>query len=165
MKKVFITILCIVILCGGYYIYTNSKKPGKYDELAQCIEKSGTKFYGAFWCPHCQAQKALFGKSAKKLPYVECALYKSEETKLKDQVLTAYKAGTYTGPFKQELDDMKQKGFLEKWYPSRNEICAEKKIEGYPTWILADGTVIPVENTAGVTLKTLAEKTSCRLPE
>ena len=28
--------------------------------------------YGAAWCPHCQAQKALFGSSFKYIPYVEC---------------------------------------------------------------------------------------------
>jgi thiol-disulfide isomerase/thioredoxin len=43
------------------------------NQFAQCITDSGAKFYGAFWCPHCQATKALFGKSAKKLPYIECS--------------------------------------------------------------------------------------------
>ncbi len=38
-----------------------------------CINDSGAKFFGAFWCPHCQNQKALFGSSAKLLPYVECS--------------------------------------------------------------------------------------------
>ncbi len=47
--------------------------PGKYDVFAQCIADSGATFYGAFWCPHCQAQKKLFGSSAKLLPYVECS--------------------------------------------------------------------------------------------
>jgi thiol-disulfide isomerase/thioredoxin len=47
--------------------------PSKYDGLATCIKDSGTTFYGAFWCPHCQAQKALFGTAEKLLPYVECS--------------------------------------------------------------------------------------------
>jgi len=46
---------------------------GKYDAFAQCIKASGATFYGAFWCPHCQAQKALFGDSVHFLPYVECS--------------------------------------------------------------------------------------------
>ena len=49
------------------------KTPGKYDQLAQCLKDSGATFYGAFWCPHCQSQKAVFGKSAKLLPYEECS--------------------------------------------------------------------------------------------
>ena len=46
---------------------------GKYDELATCLKDEGAVFYGAFWCPHCQAQKKLFGSSAKLLNYVECS--------------------------------------------------------------------------------------------
>lgn len=165
MKRILIVIVCIAVLSAGYFIYSNSKKPGKYDQFAQCLEEKGAVFYGAFWCPHCQAQKALFGKSAKKLPYVECALYKSEENQLKDKVLKEYNTGTYTGIYKAELDQAKSLGKLQAWYPRSTEICTEKKIEGYPTWILADGTRLPVENAAGVTLKTLSEKTSCPLPQ
>src|SRR3989344_2470389 len=47
--------------------------PGKYDTFAQCLSDKGATFYGAFWCPHCQAQKKLFGNSARLLPYVECS--------------------------------------------------------------------------------------------
>ena len=48
--------------------------PGKYDQFAQCLADKGAKFYGAFWCPHCQNQKRMFGsKSAKLLPYTECS--------------------------------------------------------------------------------------------
>ncbi len=43
-----------------------------YDGFAQCIADAGAKFYGAYWCPHCQDQKKLF-KNSKKLPYVECS--------------------------------------------------------------------------------------------
>jgi thiol-disulfide isomerase/thioredoxin len=48
-------------------------KPGKYDQFARCLTDKGAKFYGAFWCSHCQAQKRMFGRSAKLLPYVECS--------------------------------------------------------------------------------------------
>lgn len=40
--------------------------------LAIHLHDSGAKFYGAYWCPHCQQQKEAFGASAKRLPYVEC---------------------------------------------------------------------------------------------
>lgn len=42
-------------------------------KLAQCLTKNGVKFYGAFWCSHCQKQKKLFGQAVKELPYVECS--------------------------------------------------------------------------------------------
>ena len=41
--------------------------------IATHLEKTGAKFYGAYWCPHCQQQKSLFAAAAKRLPYVECS--------------------------------------------------------------------------------------------
>jgi len=40
--------------------------------LARHLRESGAVMYGAYWCPHCSEQKALFGDAAKDLPYVEC---------------------------------------------------------------------------------------------
>lgn len=74
-----LTKIVIGVLIGGvigligYGIY-DYRQPGKYDDFAQCIKDSGATFYGAFWCPHCQDQKKIFGKSAKLLPYIECSL-------------------------------------------------------------------------------------------
>ncbi len=74
MKKYIPWIIALVVIGAIVTLLTvEAKKPGKYDSLAQCINNSGAKFYGAFWCPHCQATKALFGKSAKLLPYIECS--------------------------------------------------------------------------------------------
>ena len=42
----------------------------------------------------------------------------------------------------------------------QNEICKDKKIEGYPTWEFADGSRL----TGEVPFETLAQKTSCVLP-
>jgi uncharacterized membrane protein len=41
--------------------------------LAERLADSGALFYGAYWCPHCQEQKAMFGASQERLPYVECS--------------------------------------------------------------------------------------------
>lgn len=41
--------------------------------LAQHLTQVGAKMYGAYWCPHCQDQKNLFGReAAAEMPYVEC---------------------------------------------------------------------------------------------
>lgn len=61
-----------LIALGGWQYYLNIQ-PSEYDELAQCIAESGATFYGAFWCPHCSAQKEMFGSAAELLPYVECS--------------------------------------------------------------------------------------------
>jgi len=70
--KLAIGFIIIIALVIGYAVY-ESQQPGQYDELAQCINDSGATFYGAFWCPHCQSQRAMFGKSEALLPYVECS--------------------------------------------------------------------------------------------
>lgn len=57
----------------GALIILGRTGPGRLDGFAQCLKDSGAKFYGAFWCPHCQNQKTMFGKSAKLLPYIECS--------------------------------------------------------------------------------------------
>jgi hypothetical protein len=47
---------------------------GKYDSFAQCLSQSGVKMYGAYWCPHCNEQKSMFGSSWQYVNYVECSL-------------------------------------------------------------------------------------------
>ncbi|MFC1731829.1 hypothetical protein ACFL6I_16040 [candidate division KSB1 bacterium] len=65
-------IVAIVLLFGWYY-YNEATTPGQYDEFAQCTADKGATFFGAFWCPNCENQKKLFGKSEKLLKYVECS--------------------------------------------------------------------------------------------
>ena len=76
--KIFVGVIVVLIL--GVIVTavvrgnsTASTDPGVYDEFATCLKDKGAVFYGAFWCPHCQAQKKLFGSSQKLLPYVECS--------------------------------------------------------------------------------------------
>lgn len=63
------TIATAVIRGGGGSAVMDTK----YDAFATCLKDQGAVFYGAFWCPHCQSQKKLFGASQKFLPYVECS--------------------------------------------------------------------------------------------
>ncbi len=48
-------------------------RPDRLDDLAKCLKEKGAIFYGAFWCPNCQSQKKLFGRSERFLSYVECS--------------------------------------------------------------------------------------------
>lgn len=75
MKNKTVIIIVVLIVSGlaiGLWIKSASR-PGELDTFADCLKEKGAVFYGTFWCPHCQSQKALFGKSAKRLPYVECS--------------------------------------------------------------------------------------------
>lgn len=74
MKKTIIIIIIITAAAGVTWFFAKeSTKPGKLNDFSQCLKAKGAVFYGAFWCPHCQNQKAMFGKSVKYLPYVECS--------------------------------------------------------------------------------------------
>ncbi|MGH7894150.1 MAG: hypothetical protein ACREQL_05730 [Candidatus Binatia bacterium] len=43
------------------------------DEFARCLRNSPATFYGTFWCPQCDRQRQMFGRSERYLHYVECA--------------------------------------------------------------------------------------------
>ena len=72
MNKAFVIIVILVAVFLVYYVY-HQNQPSQLDGFAQCITDSGAKFYGAFWCPHCQNEKRLFGSAEKLLPYIECS--------------------------------------------------------------------------------------------
>ena len=65
-------VLFLVVAGLGVSIFAKQGS-GQLDEFAQCLADKDAVFYGAFWCPHCQAQKRMFGNSAKLLPYIECS--------------------------------------------------------------------------------------------
>ncbi len=73
-KTVLIGVIALVaVISLLIYAGRASNGPSALDGFAQCLKDKGAIFYGAFWCPHCQNQKALFGNSKKYLPYVECS--------------------------------------------------------------------------------------------
>lgn len=77
-NKVIIAAVVLVVLSLLGFWYWKESQPGKFDDFAKCLKDKGAQFYGAFWCPHCQNQKNLFGSSAKYLPYIECSTQDSK---------------------------------------------------------------------------------------
>lgn len=75
-KKTVIGLGVLLLILGFGFRLTGSAVagPGQYDSFAQCLTESGATFYGAYWCPHCNSQKAMFGSSVKYVDYVECSL-------------------------------------------------------------------------------------------
>ena len=94
MKKIIYILIALLFVGGLVFLITTPgrTKTSKYDTFAQCIKDSGATFYGAFWCPHCQAQKARFGSAEKFLPYVECSTPDGQgQTQVcKDKGITTY---------------------------------------------------------------------------
>lgn len=71
-------IVAIVVIAMAFLAYGQwSNRPaddgGRLVGFAQCLKDSGAKFYGTFWCSHCQDQKDLFGSAKDVLPYIECS--------------------------------------------------------------------------------------------
>ncbi len=126
-KKFIIGFVVGIAVLLGILIYVNNKNQPptpnvNLDSFAMCLKDKGAIFYGAFWCPHCQATKRMFGNSKNLLPYVECS----------------------TADGQGQL-----------------QICKDKGVESYPTWVFADGSRLTGEQT----LEALAAKTACPLPE
>ncbi len=100
--KIFILIIGLLILGTVVMVLfrsrSTSSEPGKYDAFTTCLKDKGAVFYGAFWCPHCQAEKELFGFSEKLLPYVECSTPDGQnQTQIcKDNKITSYPTWVFT---------------------------------------------------------------------
>lgn len=73
---IIIGVVTVVILVSWASVagFTLFEGNGEYDIFAQCLTDSGAKMFGAYWCPHCQSQKDIFGSSWKHVDYVECSL-------------------------------------------------------------------------------------------
>ena len=73
MKKIIWILIAVLLIGGLVWLVRTPGRPGKLDAFATCIKESGATYYGAFWCPNCKNQEALFGRSARFLPRVECS--------------------------------------------------------------------------------------------
>ena len=72
-------IIAVIIALGvlflfGFLVFSFATAGSEYKEFAQCLTEQGVKMYGAYWCPNCQEQKNVFGRSWKYIDYVECSL-------------------------------------------------------------------------------------------
>lgn len=120
IKKYGLRILLLIILAGGVVLIARTaSRPGVYDQFATCVADSGAKFYGTFWCPHCQNQKKMFGKSQSKLPYIECS---TPNGKAQKQVCTD--AGIQGYPTWEFADGSRQTGSLPLATLAERTMCA-----------------------------------------
>ena len=102
-------VVILVLIAGGliFFLKGNSDKgPGEHDEFAKCLTESGTKMFGAFWCPHCNDQKEAFGNSWQYVDYIECSNKDRSQTQ---QCIDEDIQGYPTWEFK---DGERQTGFV-----------------------------------------------------
>jgi hypothetical protein len=75
-KFTIVALLLILIVAGAaavnFLTKSNDLEPTK--KFAQCLTAAEAKMYGAYWCSHCQDQKAMFGDNWQYVDYIECGI-------------------------------------------------------------------------------------------
>lgn len=74
-NKITISSIIIILTIAGLLVWYNRKQEPpnpRIAQLAQCLTNNGVIMYGAWWCPHCQNQKKLFGRAFDYINYIEC---------------------------------------------------------------------------------------------
>lgn len=85
-------------------------------ELAKCLTEKNVTMYGAYWCPHCEEQKELFGDAFEEVNYVECALPNNPRAQTKecqDANITSYP--TWIRSDGKRITGAKPLDLLKKW--------------------------------------------------
>jgi hypothetical protein len=90
--SIFYVIAAIIVVGLVAFSVVKESAPSPYDTFAQCLTEKGVKMYGAWWCPHCQNQKELFGTAFSKLNYTECSAPNTQSMNqlCKDAGITGY---------------------------------------------------------------------------
>ena len=142
MKTKFFVIFVVitVLIVGGLGFYlSRSSGPSKFDGFAQALKDRGAKFYGAFWCPHCQAQKAEFGTAKKYLPYIECSNADNSQTQIcKDNKIEAYPSWTFKDGIKLVSNDEPTICPVIKAGDTPTGACEYASSEYYKVWIFPE---------------------------
>jgi hypothetical protein len=140
-SKFALFIIIVIVLLVGIGVFTShvNSGPSKFDGFAQALKTDGAQFYGAFWCPHCQAEKALFGSAVKYLPYVECS--NSDRTQTK--VCTDAKVESYpTWKFKNGITLMSKGNptvcSVAPATAGEPAVCLQVSSTFYKTWIFPE---------------------------
>lgn len=107
MKKNVKTAIGIILLIAIAAVIVNisnvpfpkTSSSTDYDAFAKCLTENKAVLYGAFWCPHCQTQKKMFGSSIEFIKYVECSTPdgKSQTEICKQEGVTAYPTWKFNG--------------------------------------------------------------------
>ena len=126
------TIATAVVRSGGS---SNVAVAGELDSFATCLKDKGAVFYGAFWCPHCQAQKKMFGKSAKLMPYVECS---TADANGQTQICIDKKISSY--PTWEFADGSRLTGEIPLAQLAEKTSCVLPTAEGTPATSQSTGT-------------------------
>jgi hypothetical protein len=148
-QKIFIiAIVAAVVIVVGLGLFLNKPAgPSKYQPFAQALVADGAEMYGAFWCPHCQAQEEAFGISRQDLAsmglYHEC----SNADQTQNQLCNDKKVESYpTWFFKDGITTIASStpvickpvpsgGTVD---PSENAICKQISSQYFTTYLFSE---------------------------
>ena len=91
--------------------------------LVEHLAVNDVKFYGAYWCSHCQQQKSLFGAAAAaKLLYIECDAdgEKSQRQLCKDKNIQMFPTWVIGGKYFTGTKDLKEIATMTGYQGSMN---------------------------------------------
>ncbi|HYD03118.1 MAG TPA: peptidylprolyl isomerase [Alphaproteobacteria bacterium] len=95
-------------------VQTAAAETATMDDFAKCLTSKGAVFYGAYWCPHCENQKELFGDSIQHITYIECAVKDQPQVQTKectDAEISGYPTWVINGlqyPGEQSIERLEQ---------------------------------------------------------
>lgn len=177
-KIVWPLILLVVVglIVGAGIVLPN--QPDKLDGFASCLKDKGATFYGAFWCPHCQNQEALFGRSERLLPYIECSNPDQSSTQVCiDKNIISYPTWVFSGGF--TVNSSSAPKICENG--SKVPECQNLSNPYYKVWLfpnlVAGSTAEPTQKNdiwtfppdsrllGEIPLATFAAETGCELPK
>jgi glutaredoxin len=107
LRKLGILLLIAAAFAGAYSLGWH-RRGARLDAFAQCLAATHTKMYGAFWCPHCADQKALFRSSFQFVSYVECGIPGSRQ-----ENETCLAAGVKRFPTWEFAGGERREGFMQ----------------------------------------------------
>jgi glutaredoxin len=91
--------------------------------LARHLRATGAKMYGAYWCPHCAAQRRLFGRIAFNLyiDYIECASngYRAQPKACEAAEIKAYPTWVIQGKYHEGVHSLKELAALSGYSGSQ----------------------------------------------
>ena len=176
---IFAVIIAVIVIVMSF-VAGSANTSTKYNTFAQCLKQKGLEFYGAFWCPHCQAQKAAFGASVEYLPYNECS---NADKSAMCNALNVESYPTWVFPTAITVNEpdapvvcQAQPGPADQ--PSE---CAEEGSAHYMSWIFSDvhveSSTAPTQSGTSYTfaagsrtvgelsMQTLSDFSGCALPQ
>ena len=129
----------IIVVIGLGLLMNRLSNPSKFDDFAKSLKSSGAEFYGAFWCPHCQTQKAEFGSAKQYLPYIECSNPDNTQTQIcTDAKIESYPTWKFKSGITLASDGAPIVCQAKPGIKGESEICQSIASQYSKTWIFPD---------------------------